>query len=85
MEYSIEYNSSRRNLFLRACLSWENRYSLREMDQKLKNGGTIGYESYSYLNTYLEFVFCQSKVRRLYGRLLAASRAVQSHSGESPG
>ena len=46
---TFEHNSVRKNLFLIACFCWDSRLSLREMDQKFKFGGTIGYgESYLY-------------------------------------
>ena len=40
---SIENNSIRKNFFLSACFCWDSRLSLREMDQKFKFVGTIGY------------------------------------------
>ena len=39
---SFGKNSVRRNLFLTACFCWDSRLSVREMDQKVKFGGTIG-------------------------------------------
>ena len=45
---SFENNSIRKNLFLSARFCWDSRPSLREMDQKFKFGGTIGYGD-SYL------------------------------------
>ena len=48
LKMSIEHNSVRKNLFLRACFCWKSKISLREMDQKFKFGGTIGYGG-SYL------------------------------------
>ena len=53
---SFEHISVRKNLFLIACFYWDFRLSLREMDQKFKFGGTIGY-----WDSYLEFCFVFSK------------------------
>ena len=52
----FEHNSIRKNLFLSACFCWNSRLSLREMDQKFKFDGTIGYG-----DSYLEFLFAISK------------------------
>ena len=52
LKMSFEHNSVRKNLFLSACFCWDSRHSLREMDQKFKFGGTIGYG-----DSYLEFLF----------------------------
>ena len=43
LEKSVEQNSVRKNLILSACFCWDSRLPLREMDQKFKFGGTIGY------------------------------------------
>ena len=40
---SFEHNSVRKNLFLGACFCLDSKISLREKDQKVKFGGTIGY------------------------------------------
>ena len=53
---SFEDNSVRKNLFLSACFSQDSRVSLREMDQKFKFFGTIGYG-----DSYLEVFFVISK------------------------
>ena len=47
---SFEHNSVRKNRFLSACICWDSRLPLREMDQKFKFGGTIGYGD-SYLDS----------------------------------
>ena len=73
---SFEHNSVRKNLF--AC--WDFRHSLREMNQKIKFGGTIGYG-----DSYLEFLFRQFKVVRLHAMLHDAAGAVRAHSGKGPG
>ena len=77
---SFEHNSVRKNLFLNACFCWDSRLSLREMDQKLKFGGTVGYG-----DSYLEFLFRHFKVFRLHLILHDAAGAVRSQSGEGPG
>ena len=77
---SFEHNSVRKNLFLSACFCWDSRLSLREMDQKFKVGGTIGYG-----DSYLDSVFCYSKVFRLHAILHDAAGAVRTHSGKGPG
>ena len=80
LKISFEHNSVCKNLFLSACFFWDSRHSLREMDQKFKFGGTIGY-GYSYLDS----VFRYSKVFRLHAILHDAAGAVQAHSGKGPG
>ena len=77
---SLEHNSVRNNLFLSACFCWESRLSLREMDQKFKFGGTLGYGG-----SYLEFSFRHFKVFRLHAILHDAAEAVRAHSGKGPG
>ena len=49
---SFEHNSIRKNLLVSACFCWNSGFSLREMDQKFKFGGLIGYG-----NSYLDSVF----------------------------
>ena len=77
---SFVHNSVRKNLFLSACFCWDSRFSLREMDQKFKFGGTIGYG-----DSYLDSVFRYSKVFRLHAILHDAAGAVRVHSGKGPG
>ena len=79
-EMSFEHNSVRKNLFLSASFCWDSGLSLREMDQKVKIGGLIGY-GYSYLDS----VFRYTKVFRLHAILHDAAGAVRSHSGKGPG
>ena len=80
IEMSFEHNSVCKNLFLSACFCWDSRLSLREMEQKFKFGGTIGYG-----NSYLEFLFRHFKVFRLHAILHDAAGAVRAHSGKGPG
>ena len=80
LKMSFEHNSVRKNLFLSACFCWDSRLSLNEMNQKNKIGGTIGY-AYSYL----EHMFCHSKVIRLNATLQDATGAVVSQNGKGPG
>ena len=77
---SFKHSSVRKNLFLSACFCWDSRLSLREMDQKFKFGGTIGYG-----DSYLEFFFRHFKVFRLHAILHDATGAVRAHSGKGPG
>ena len=79
LKLTFEHNSVRRNLFLSAVFCWDSRLSLREMDQKLIFGGTIGY-GYSYL----EFLFRHFKEFRLRATLRHAAGAVRAHSGKGP-
>ena len=60
----FEHNSVRKNLFLSACFCWDSGLSLREMYQKFKFGGLIGYGS-----SYLDSVFRYSKVFTLHAIL----------------
>ena len=53
---------------------------LREMDQKFKFGGTIGYGEW-----YLEFLFRRFKVFRLHAILHEGAGAVRANSGKGPG
>ena len=68
---SFAHNSIFKNLFLRACFSWDSRFSLREMDQKFIFGGLIGYG-----NSCSDSVFLYSKVFRLHAILHDAAGAV---------
>ena len=77
---SFEHDSVPKNLFLNACFCWDSGFSLREMNQKIKFGGLIGYA-----NSYLDSVFRYSKVFRLHAILHDAAGAVRSHSGKGPG
>ena len=57
---SFEHNSVRKNLFQSECFCWDSRISLREMDQKFKFDGTIGYgtrtwSSYFVISKYLDY------------------------------
>ena len=80
LKMSFEHNGVRKNLFLSACFFWNSRVSLREMDQKFKFGGTIGYG-----DSYLEFLFRHFKVVRLHAILHDAAGAVRALSGKRPG
>ena len=79
-QMSFEHNSVRKELFVSACFCWDSRLSLREMDQKFKFGGTIGYG-----DSYLDSVFLYSKVIRLHAILHEAAGAVRAHSDKGPG
>ena len=80
LKKSFEHNSVRKNLFLSACFCWDSRLPLREVNQKFKFGGTIGYG-----DSYLDSVFRYSKVFRLNAILHEAAVAVRAHSGKEPG
>ena len=80
LKMSFEHITVRKNLFLSACFCWDSRLSSREMDQKFKFGGTIGYG-----DSYLDSVFRYSKVFRLHAILHDAAGAVRVHSGKGPG
>ena len=77
LKMSFEHNSVRKNLFLRACLCWDSRLFLREMDQKSKFGGAIGSG-----DSYLDSVFRYSKVIRQHAILHDANGAVRAHCGK---
>ena len=80
LKLSFEHNSVGKELFLSACFCWNFRFSLREMDQKYKFGGTI-----SYGNSYLELLFRHFKIFTLNAVLHDAAGAVPAQSGKSPG
>ena len=77
---TFEHNCVGKTLFLSACFCWDSGLSLREMDQKFKFSGFIGYG-----NSYLDCVFRYSKVLRLQAILHDAAGAVRSHTGKGPG
>ena len=77
---SFQHNSVCKNIFLGACFCWDSRLSLREMNQKFKFGGTIGYG-----DSYLDSVFCYSNLFRLHSTLHDAAGAVQLQTGKGPG
>ena len=79
LKMSFEHNSVRKNVFLIACFCWVSRFYLREMNQKIKFGGTIGYGD-SYLNS----VFHYSKVFRLHAIIHDAAEAVRLQTGKGP-
>ena len=80
LKMSFKDNSVRKNQILGACLCWDSRLSSREVDQKFKFGGTIGYG-----DSYLDSVFRYSKVFRLHAILHDAAGAVRVNSGKGPG
>ena len=80
LKMSFELNSVCKNLFLIACICWDSRLSLREMDQKFKFVSTTGY-----WDSYLEFLFRHFKVLRLHAKLHDAAGAVRAHSGKGLG
>ena len=80
LKLSFEHNSVRKNLFLSAGFCWDSGLSLRELDQKFKFGGTIGYG-----NSYLELLFRHFKIFRLQAILHDAAGAVGAYSGKRPG
>ena len=80
LKMSFENNSVRKTLFVTACFCWDSRFSLGEMDQKFKFGGTIGFG-----DSNLEFLFRHFKVFRLHAILHDAAGAVRAHSGKGPG
>ena len=77
---SFEHNSLHKNLFLSAWFCWDSRLSLREMDQKIKFGGTIGYG-----DSYLEFLFRHFKAFRLHATLHDIAGAVRAHTSKGLG
>ena len=80
LKMSFGHNSVRKNQVLSAGFSWDSGLSLREMDQKFKIGGTIGYG-----DSYLDSVFRYSKQFRLHAILHDAARAVRLQTGKGPG
>ena len=79
LKMTFNHNSVRKNLFLSACFCWDSGLSLREMEQKFKFGGLVGYG-----NSCLDSVFRYSKVFRLHAILHDAAGAVRVHSGKGP-
>ena len=80
LKMSFEHKSVRKNLFLSACFCWDSRLSLRELDQKFKFGGTIGYG-----DSYLDSAFRYSKVFRLHAILGDAAGAARLQTGKGLG
>ena len=80
IKMSLQENSVRENLFLSACFCWTSRLSLRQIDQKYKFSGTIGYG-----NSYLELLLPHFKIFRLHAILHVAPGAVRAHCGKGPG
>ena len=77
---SFKRNSVRENLFLCACFLWYSRPFSREMDQKCKIGGTIGYG-----DSYWELIFRPFKVSSRHATLHDAAGAVRAHISKGPG
>ena len=80
LKTSLELNSVCKNVFLSACICLDSGLSLREMDQKHKFGGLIGYG-----NSCLDSLLRYPKVFRLDAILDDAAGPVQPHSGKGPG
>ena len=80
LKMPFEHKGACKNLLLSARFCWDSRLSLREMDQKYKIGGTIGY-----CGSYLEFPFRLFKVFRRHAKLHGAAGAASAHSGKSRG
>ena len=79
LKMSFEHNCFRKNRFLSVYFFWDSGLSSREMDQKVKFGGLIGYG-----NSCMDSVFRYS-VFRLHAILHDAAGAVRSRSGKGPG
>ena len=80
LKTSFEHNCVRKSLFQSACFCWDSRLSLREMDQKIKLDGAIGYG-----DSYLADLFRHFKIFRLHPILHDAAGAVRAHSGKGLG
>ena len=76
---SVERNGIRKNLFLTSDFCWDSSLPLREMYQKFKFGGTIGYD-----DSNLEYLFRHFKVFRK-DALHDAAGAVRTQSTKGPG
>ena len=74
------HNSTRENFFLSACYCLDKSISVREMDENFLFGGKIGYG-----DSYLDCVFCYSKVFRLHAILPDAAEADRWKPGKGPG
>ena len=72
-------NGVRKNLVPGADRYWDARLSLREMDQKFKRVGTIGY-----WDSKMTFLNHHSKIFRLHAELHNAAGAVRVPRGEGP-
>ena len=80
LKLSFKHISARKNLFLKACFCWDARLSLREMDRKFEYAGTVGYG-----DSYLDYLFCHSKVLRLQALPHDVAGALRSLSDKGPG
>ena len=77
---SFKHNTVCKNLILSAYFCWDSGHSLRELDQKIEFGGTIGYS-----DPYLEFLFRHFKVFTPHAIKHDANGAVRAHSVKGPG
>ena len=80
LKISFENNSVCKILSLSACFCLDSRFSSREVYQKFKFDGTIGFG-----DSYLEFLFRHFEVFRLHAILHVAAGAVRAPSGNGPG
>ena len=69
-----------KTFFLSEYCCWDSTLSLLELDQKLEFDGNTGFG-----DSYLDYIFCRSKVFRLNALLHDAAGAVRAHSGKSSG
>ena len=80
LKLPFRHNSARKNVFLSACYIWNDKVSLRELEQKFPLGGLLGY-----IDFYLDCILFFSKVFRLHAILHDAAGTVRSHTGKGPG
>ena len=76
----FEHKKFRNNFLLSVCCCLDDIFFLREKDQKVKFGWIIDFG-----DSYLDFMFCCSKVFRLQALLHEIDAAARSHSGKRPG
>ena len=76
----IFHNCTRKNLILSLFYYWARTISLRVMDQKFLHCRKVCYR-----DSYLDSVFCYTKVFRLHAILHDAAGAVRLQTGEEPG
>ena len=85
LKLSFEHNSVRKNLFLSASFCWDSRLSLREMDQKIKFGGTLSYGDSRFccvISKFLAYTQYYLMLLELCGHIVAKDQATFTWLGE---
>ena len=80
IKHDFSSNTKRKNYFLCTCIVLDPNINLKEMDQKLRFGGLIGYG-----NSCMDYFFCKFKNFQTSCNLHDAAGSVNSTTYKGPG